>query len=89
VVDHPLGLKKCLARPEYWGPSQQAKNMPKNEYMQNNNWEFMAHAVRPKGNQYEIIFLVKWEAEQNIVFQNYVLAVYNKELKTVYIMSAP
>jgi len=38
--------------------------------------------VRPKGNmckQYvETIFFVKLEAEQNIVFQNYVLAVYNK-----------
>jgi hypothetical protein len=39
-------------------------------------------AVRPNGNMYkwcaETIFLVKLEAEQNIVFQNYVLAVYSK-----------
>jgi hypothetical protein len=38
--------------------------------------------VRPKGNMYkwyvETIFLVKLEAEENIVFQNYVLAVYDK-----------
>ena len=38
--------------------------------------------VRPKGNMckwyVDTISLVKLEAEQNIVFQNYVLAVYNK-----------
>jgi hypothetical protein len=38
--------------------------------------------VRPEGNMckwyVESIFLVKLEAEQNMVFQNYVLAVYNK-----------
>jgi hypothetical protein len=38
--------------------------------------------VRPKGNMYkwyvETILVVKLEAEQNMVFQNYVLAVYNK-----------